>query len=298
MRILFVYPAMSTFVKQDYDILSKHFEVESLELARRGDIISLPGRMRNCDMSFTWFGAEHAYPVVLYSGMNRKPSIVVIGGYEVAWEPMYSYGAYFTWSRRTLIDFILHNATAILPVSDFTEREARSRVDRPMQRVYNAVDADYFKPDGLKENLVVTIANPSNYRIKGIDIFNEVAERFNGYQFKVIGLEKNLPPSAILDWLQRAKVYCQLSYRESFSVSTVEAMACGCIPVVTNRGALPEVVGNAGLMVPYGDADATANAIWKALGNPGLRTPARQRAKQFSVRRREDALLRIIEGLA
>ncbi|GAF92264.1 unnamed protein product, partial [marine sediment metagenome] len=76
----------------------------------------------------------------------------------------------------------------------------------------------------------------------------------------IIGFSKQL-----LSYYQKAKVYCQLSYYESFSVALAEAMSCGCIPVVTDRGALPEVVDNCGFIIPYGDVNKTVNAIKKAL---------------------------------
>ena len=43
----------------------------------------------------------------------------------------------------------------------------------------------------------------------------------------------------LISYYQKAKIYCQLSYRESFGVALAEAMACGCVAVVTDRGAPP-----------------------------------------------------------
>ena len=58
----------------------------------------------------------------------------------------------------------------------------------------------------------------------------------------------------LLGWYQRAKVYCQLSYYESFGMAAAEAMLCECVPVVTRKGALPEVVGETGFYVEYGES--------------------------------------------
>ncbi|OPY93509.1 MAG: Capsular glucan synthase [Syntrophaceae bacterium PtaU1.Bin231] len=50
-----------------------------------------------------------------------------------------------------------------------------------------------------------------------------------------------------------------------------EAMACG-VPVISTRGgALPEVVGDAGILVPPADAGALAEAIRRLLDSPGER---------------------------
>ena len=53
--------------------------------------------------------------------------------------------------------------------------------------------------------------------------------------------------------MRRASVYVQASAHEGFGMSVAEAMLAGCIPVTTRAGALPEVVGEAGVLVD--DAD-------------------------------------------
>jgi len=47
-------------------------------------------------------------------------------------------------------------------------------------------------------------------------------------------------------------------------------MACGVPVISTTGGALPEVVGDAGIVVPPADADALAKAIIKILDNPDM----------------------------
>ena len=53
----------------------------------------------------------------------------------------------------------------------------------------------------------------------------------------------------ILKTFQESKVYLQLSRHEAFGLSVLESMNYGCIPIVTNIFALPEVVGGNGYIV-------------------------------------------------
>ena len=101
----------------------------------------------------------------------------------------------------------------------------------------------------------------------------------------------------LLDYYQKAKVYVQVSAHEGFGVALAEAMACECIPVVTNRGAIPEVVGDVGYYVPYGDPKATAEAVKKALESDQSKGKmARERIKKyFSIERREKELVGIVK---
>jgi glycosyltransferase involved in cell wall biosynthesis len=55
---------------------------------------------------------------------------------------------------------------------------------------------------------------------------------------------------------------------EGFGLPAGEAMACGVPVISTTGGALPEVVGDAGILVPPADYDALAKAIHSLLDHP------------------------------
>ena len=68
----------------------------------------------------------------------------------------------------------------------------------------------------------------------------------------------------------RSSIAVVPSIYEGFGLPAGEAMACGVPVIATDGGALPEVVGQAGLTVPVTDTGAIAAAIEK-LSNPKAR---------------------------
>jgi glycosyltransferase involved in cell wall biosynthesis len=74
--------------------------------------------------------------------------------------------------------------------------------------------------------------------------------------------------------------------REQFGRVIVEAMASGVPVIGSTSGAIPEVIGDAGLVFTEGDADALACALRRTLSDKGLREHLRRaglaRVKQYS----------------
>jgi glycosyltransferase involved in cell wall biosynthesis len=71
-----------------------------------------------------------------------------------------------------------------------------------------------------------------------------------------------------------AEVGCVPSLYEGFSLPAAELMACGTPLVVSDAGAIPEVVGPDGLcadIVPPGDVEALVDALSRLLDDPGRR---------------------------
>lgn len=68
-----------------------------------------------------------------------------------------------------------------------------------------------------------------------------------------------------------ARVFVFPSIMETFGKPLVEAMQCGTPIVASNTSAIPEVVGDAALLVPPGDSNALADAIRRAATDEVLR---------------------------
>ena len=106
----------------------------------------------------------------------------------------------------------------------------------------------------------------------------------------------------LADYYRLADVYVTASLHEGFGVPLIEAMACG-VPVVASRvGAMPWVLGDAGLLCEPGDADDLAaktlsllqdGDLAHALAERGL-----ERAKAFTLEQYEKRFTEIVEQAA
>jgi glycosyltransferase involved in cell wall biosynthesis len=79
-------------------------------------------------------------------------------------------------------------------------------------------------------------------------------------------------PRELAEWYARASVFVFPSLDEGFGMPVLEAMAAGVAVVTSDRSALPEVAGDAALLVNPEDADALAEALRRVTSDETLRT--------------------------
>jgi glycosyltransferase involved in cell wall biosynthesis len=95
-----------------------------------------------------------------------------------------------------------------------------------------------------------------------------------------------VPVEDLLHLYNAAQLLVQPSFYEGFGLPPLEAMACGTPVVVSNVSSLPEVVGDAGLLVDPEDVSELTVAIWRILTDEALRADlivkGRKRAQRFS----------------
>ena len=97
-------------------------------------------------------------------------------------------------------------------------------------------------------------------------------------------------------------LFAWVSFYEGFGLPVLEAMACGTPVVGSNRASLPEVIGDAGLLVAPDEIDAIADAFRSVLGDEELAAElagrGRKQASLFSWRSTAEQLLSIYQRLA
>jgi glycosyltransferase involved in cell wall biosynthesis len=91
------------------------------------------------------------------------------------------------------------------------------------------------------------------------------------------------------------------SLYEGFGMPPLEAMACGAPVVCSNASSLPEVVGDAALLVDPTDVDAMATVMMRVSEDANLREDLRRRgalrAKAYSWEQSARDLLRVYQDV-
>ncbi len=330
-RLLIVCPtAKSSFVKIDAEILGAVHSVKILgvDLLPRPKILSLPFAIiqeifrQRFSAVIMWFSIPHLAPlVILLAKMFRKKILAITGGYDVAFVPSIGWGEMKSPVKRFLQGFSLSRADKVVAFSDFSRSDVSKFVTSgEVEVLYQGIDTKYFSPLGVKRNLVVTTCmeiNSSTIIQKGLKTFLECARLLPKYRFLIIGQPvmsdpemksfvnsfpinlactgQYVPNKELLDIYRRAKVYVQASAHEGFGIACAEAMSCGCVPVGTLQTSLQEVIGDTGFLNRFGDSQATAISIRRAMGSPRLGKSARKRiVRLFDLEIRRKRLLKLI----
>ncbi len=99
-----------------------------------------------------------------------------------------------------------------------------------------------------------------------------------------------------------AELFAFPSLYEGFGLPPLEAMACGTPVLSSNATSLPEVIGEAGVMVNPRDSKGMSEKIWKILSDKELRDSLIKkglaRAKLFSLNKFAEATLRVYKEIA
>lgn len=101
----------------------------------------------------------------------------------------------------------------------------------------------------------------------------------------IVTVRSGISDVELAELMASAEVMAVPSLYEGFSLPTVEALACGTPVVASRAGALPEVVGDAGVLVDPGDAEQLVTEIGALLRSPERRERLARMGRQRAVER-------------
>jgi len=215
------------------------------------------------------------------------------------------------WALRRLVPMSVRRARLVFTVSEWTKRDILRRYDLAPDRVIvtsNGVGKE-FRPDGPRPSrppymLFVGALRPRKDPVTAFEAFLRVADL--GMQFVMIGPDKGLyrrlratierhgaeDRVEIRGYVSREELAAMYrgaeclvlpSMYEGFGLPVIEAMASGTPVVATTVGAIPEIAGDAAVLVPPRDPASLAEGIRTAFEQrTQLAIRGLNRAKLFS----------------
>jgi glycosyltransferase involved in cell wall biosynthesis len=275
------------------------------------------------------FGGYWSLIPSLYGRLFNKPVYIVLHGTDCASIPSLKYGSlripllkWFCKQSYTL-------ATQLLPVSDSLVETTNKFIDwekpirnglkyhfpkltTPIQVIPNGFDTDFWVPNEANRTEVITfltVMSPAQFILKGGDLIVELAAEKPDFHFRFVGLDcpdgvqaplnvtflGRMDRESLRKEYQAANYYFQLSSYEGFGCALCEAMLCGCIPIVSEVNALPEIVGVTGVSVPFrrmSNLLISVQIIHNFSHGKNINLTSRERIKAlFSLDKRKELLL-------
>jgi glycosyltransferase involved in cell wall biosynthesis len=218
---------------------------------------------------------------------------------------------------RVLVPWSVTRASQVITTSEFSRRDVQRRYHVPPEKIAvvpGGVGAGFHRLDdvqtrrvlsryGLEPGFVFTLGRLNRRKNLGRLVLAHRALRAEGVSDAplVIGGKPDygveeiwrgadpaggtggvhwvglIPDGDLPAFYSGSICFVYPSLFEGFGLPILEAMACGCPVVSSDRPALPELVRDAGLLVDAGRVDALAAGIARVLADAPLRTELRER---------------------
>ena len=124
---------------------------------------------------------------------------------------------------------------------------------------------------GLDKNLTIIGDGPEKENLKKLSSSLDLDSKIN-FKSSLFGEE------LVMQLNKHNFLLVPSVWEEPFGLVVLEAMACGCIPIVSNSGGLPEALGNAGLLFDKGNLNALVEKMEYLITNTTLRDNFRNEA--------------------
>lgn len=263
---------------------------------------------------------HHSTGTGVVDQLMERPEPLVIDYHNITpaalfdpWEPVVA--AELAWGRRQLVD-LRSRSHAALADSSFNAQELRQmgwtrvavapivrdlgRIDRRSRRPRVGAAPELLfvgrlSPNKCQHELLAALALHRAVHGPGARLRLVGGASSSTYERALrslavdldlgdaVSFESGLSDDALVEAYERASAFVCLSRHEGFSVPVLEAMRHGLPVVALAAAALPETVGDGGLLLPRADLDlvvaavhrvATDAATWTALSEAGLRRAA------------------------
>jgi glycosyltransferase involved in cell wall biosynthesis len=220
---------------------------------------------------------------------------------------------FLKWRWYSFLNMQMKVARALDPlivVSDSTKRDVHCDFDVPMERmvrIHHGIDHELFTPQPhitRKTNRLMVTAS-ADVPLKGliylIRAYHHLLQTHKDLELLVVGRLREgqtmdelnrlgirdrvqfisgLSGEEIRDLYAEATIAISPSVYEGFGFPAGEALSCGVPLIATDGGSLPEVVGDAGIIVPHSNPAALAEAIDSLLNDPDKRAAMSQKGRQ------------------
>ena len=276
-----------------------------------------------------FFGGYHTVLPVIFGRVFGKKCTIQAGGTDCINMPEIGYGNFRKNPLAWATAYSFTHCSLILPVAEalvsqhytYDQRISPKQgllqlipgLKTPIQVIPNGFDVDFWKDLGLERakhsfiSVATSTSTPARAWVKGYDLIEELAASHPEWSFTLVGdsnyksqspniqvLGKETPASLVQRY-NTHEFYLQLSSSEGFPNALGEAMACGCIPIGSAVGAIPEIIGDTGLLLKRKELGTLQKLIqdWM-VGKIQLTSPRARIERYFTYAHRRQLLLQAL----
>jgi len=160
-RLLFVHSRKASFIAIDRDILAERFEIEDLyQPGRWPNPVKIVRGVVRAEVVFGWFASWHTFFPITLAWLLRKPSVLIIGGFDSANMPEIGYGYQQGGLRRWASRWIMRRAGRLMTFSEYSLSEIARNTPIAPERVtvlHLGVPDPFGGVAPDKERLAVTV---------------------------------------------------------------------------------------------------------------------------------------------